>query len=482
MSDTQGLLTRISALRQRLEQERGSTAPASAASEERPLNRPLERRVTVGSEHNLLLDGALRQLIDETPNAEAGRTLPAQLTRRARRVLERGRDLLDRLRSLADEFDNASADDDPLTVLYRETVAMTDTVRRALQTLPDAASAQLRICEGLEVILGVIGQRLTTLSFALSGRRREQEQVDTLVELLTSLRTGQMADLKPFLALAEAILAGAQQMAPLRFLHPGPAGTEAEQRWAARLVACHSLIVAQVVARVARLDPDLRGRAIEPVLAALVHDVGMLHVPPGILAQAGPLDDNQRRAIEAHCRVGAECVSQLPAGAWLTEAAAGHHERLDGTGYPVGLRDLQIGPITRLLVVCDTYAAMCQNRPHRAARDTRTALADTLLLAEQGTLDRAHAERLLQLSFYPIGSVVELADGPVAVVVATHLGRRDLNSPARPVVAVLTDEQGEPLPAPHFLDLAQSEDRSIVRALPSAERRRVLGRRYPEWA
>jgi hypothetical protein len=50
------------------------------------------------------------------------------------------------------------------------------------------------------------------------------------------------------------------------------------------------------------------------------------------------------------------------------------------------------------------------------------------------------------------------------------------------VVAVLTDEQGEPLPAPHFLDLAQSEDRSIVRALPSAERRRVLGRRYPEWA
>ena len=121
-----------------------------------------------------------------------------------------------------------------------------------------------------------------------------------------------------------------------------------------------------------------------------------------------------------------------------------------------------------------------RGRPHRTALDTRTALADTLLLAEQGALDRYHAERLLQLSFYPVGSVVELADGALGVVVATPTGRRDLTSPARPVLALLTDPQGQCLPVPHHVDLAACENRSIVRTVPKAERYTLLGSRYPQ--
>ena len=116
--------------------------------------------------------------------------------------------------------------------------------------------------------------------------------------------------------------------------------------------------------------------------------------------------------------------------------------------------------------------------PHRQARETRTALTDTLLLAEQGQLDRHYAECLLHLSFYPIGSVVELADGAVGVVVATPQPRRDLSSPARPVVALLTDTQGQPLPLPHHVDLAQCDSPSIVRTLSSAESRDLLGARF----
>jgi hypothetical protein len=68
------------------------------------------------------------------------------------------------------------------------------------------------------------------------------------------------------------------------------------------------------------------------------------------------------------------------------------------------------------------------------------------------------------------------------VVVATHLGRRDLTNPARPVVALLSDPQGHPLASAVYLDLAQSESHSIVRSLSSAERRELLGGHYPEWA
>jgi HD-GYP domain-containing protein (c-di-GMP phosphodiesterase class II) len=209
----------------------------------------------------------------------------------------------------------------------------------------------------------------------------------------------------------------------------------------------------------------------------------MLQVPAEVLASPGPLDDEQRRAVERHCRIGAELAARLlPTGSWLAEATAGHHERLDGTGYPNGLRELQIPAVTRLLTVCDVYAAMCAPRPYRAARETRTALTDTLLLAEQGGLDRFQAEHLLQLSFYPVGSVVELADGSVGAVIATHANRHDLSAPARPVVMLLTDPQGRPLALPRPVDLAQVEGYSIVRTLSPAERRQLLGRRYPEFA
>src|SRR5207248_11469076 len=116
----------------------------------------------------------------------------------------------------------------------------------------------------------------------------------------------------------------------------------------------------------------------------------------------------------------------------------------------------------RLLAVCDVYAALCAPRPHRPAFDTRTALTDTLLLAERDALDKFQAERLLLLSFYPVGSVVELSDGSAAAVVATHPGQRGLTNPARPIVTLLADGQGQPLPFPRMIDLLQQPDRSIV--------------------
>src|SRR5262249_1955216 len=172
----------------------------------------------------------------------------------------------------------------------------------------------------------------------------------------------------------------------------------------------------------------------------------------------------------------------IPGAGWLVEGAVCHHERLNGTGYPAGLRESELSPLARMMAVCDVYAAACQARPHRPARETRTALTDTLLLAEQGLLDRPWAERLLHLSFYPVGTVVELADGALAVVVAAPWGRVELHAPSRPVVALLTDGQGRFLPSPRYLDLAQGESHSIVRSLTPAERRRAIGARYPEWA
>src|SRR5262249_51796657 len=100
----------------------------------------------------------------------------------------------------------------------------------------------------------------------------------------------------------------------------------------------------------------------------------------------------------------------------------------------------------------------------------------------KGALDRQQAERLLQLAFYPVGTAVELADGAVGVVIANHPARREPGTPAQPVLVLLTDQRGQTLPVPEHLDLAECVGRSVLRSLPTAERRVLLGKQYPRWA
>jgi hypothetical protein len=478
MTDTQELLGKITALRQRLQQAQGlaqeaGTAAAALAGSGLHL-KTLERLVDAGAVHDAAVDEIARAAAGQRDEA---RPLPRQLTARARRSLERGRQLLDQLRQLADPFAALVEADraDPLAVYYRATAAMTDTALRMVPHFPDSPAAQLALCEGLEATLEVVASRLRLLSAAVDRRKQEGATVARLAQLLTALSAGEPVGLDAFGVLAEAILTDALECGPLRFLK-GDAGRPEF------FVACHSLNVARVVARVVRHDPELKARPHDAVLAALLHDCGMLQVPAATLAQAGPLGDEQRRAVEAHCHVGAGLTMKLaPDAPWLADAAHAHHERLDGTGYPGGLREAQLSSLTRLVAVCDVYAAMCADRPHRLGRETRTALADALLLADQGLLDRHHAERLMQLSFYPVGSAVEMADGALGVVVAAPGSRRDVTNPARPVVALLVGADGAPLPWPRHLDLAECDGHSIVRTLPAAERRAALGRWSPEY-
>jgi HD-GYP domain-containing protein (c-di-GMP phosphodiesterase class II) len=470
MTETQLLLSKISALRQRLEQAQGLAQEAESAA---GANRValLGRQVAAGRDHDALLDSSLRQLGD-SPAAPARLGL---LTSRARRLLERGRDLLSALRGLGDRLSPDTAAE-PLTAHYRDTAALTDTTLRLVQAFPESPSAQMRLCEGMEVVLDAVGQRVATLTAVLDRRRREEERIETLAGLLTALHAEEGLDPRPFAALAEEVVAEAADAAPLRFLH-------ADYARPARAVAAHSLTAAQVIARVVRLDPLLRARPADAVLAALVHDVGMLALPADLLGQPTRLGDDQRRLVEDHPRGGAAlCGRLLPGASWLADAVACHHERLDGTGYPDGRREPQLPPLARLLAVCDAYAALAAPRPHRPAREPRAAMTETLLLAEQGALDRQQAERLLHLSFYPAGTVVELADGAVGVVVAGPRGDRAAAAPARPVVMLLLDGQGRPPAVPEWVDLSVCEGRSIVHTLSAAERRDLLGRRYPEMA
>src|SRR5262249_44777463 len=214
----------------------------------------LQRKGAAGAEHDALVDASLRKLAGDSPAP----TLPTQLTARARRVIERGRELLARLRPLADHLESQAQSPrhpaaDPLARLYRETAAMADSALRMVQALPDAPSAQLKLCEGLEAILNVVAHRVAVVAGAVARRRQWSGYIDTLAGLLTALVGGEAVPVQPFAALADALVAEAQEGSPLRFL-------DAPAQQPDRFVAAHSLTVAQVMARLVRHDPDLPPR------------------------------------------------------------------------------------------------------------------------------------------------------------------------------------------------------------------------------
>jgi len=474
MTDTKEILKRIAALRLRLDQAQGqghtaTASPAPTQGKEEDRTSVLEEKVRTGTWHNVLLDGTLRQISGET----TAPLLPPKLTARGSRVLKRGRELLGQLREMLEDPLLRADNHDPLTLLHVESASMLDVLLRTVQAFPPSAGAQLRLCEGLEAAQRLIEERMTVLNAGLTHRRREIGRLDGLADIFRKLAAGQTVNPQSILTMAEEIAAEARSNEPLRFL-----AAEAEDP--PRFVAAHSITVAQVMARLLHGDPEWANRLEEALFATLLHDVGMVRVPAAILANPGPLTDEQRRLVERHPNVGAHMISRImPGGGIFVEGATDHHERLDGTGYPSGRRDVQLSAFSRILAICDIYAALAARRPYRPAQDTRTALTDTLLIADQGALDRTHAEKLLALSFYPVGSVVELNDGSAAFVVATPPGRLGIDNPAKPVLSLLTGPGGQTLVLPRVVNLLEDK-RSIVRSLPMSERRKLLLGKHPE--
>ena len=111
-------------------------------------------------------------------------------------------------------------------------------------------------------------------------------------------------------------------------------------------------------------------------LGALVHDVGKLSVPPELLLKAGPLDDEEWALIRNHPEAGARIVGGLPSSHTLLTIVRHHHERVDGRGYPSGLRGNEIPAAARIVGACDAYTAMTQPRAYRASLSPDDAIIE----------------------------------------------------------------------------------------------------------
>jgi putative nucleotidyltransferase with HDIG domain len=108
-------------------------------------------------------------------------------------------------------------------------------------------------------------------------------------------------------------------------------------------------------------------------LAGLVHDIGKVGLPPGLLEKPGRLTLDERRTMEEHPVIGERILANVEGYAEIAKIVRHHHERVDGNGYPDRVRGEEMPLISRIIGVADAYNAMTSDRPYRDAMPSRVA-------------------------------------------------------------------------------------------------------------
>src|SRR5207247_883081 len=108
-------------------------------------------------------------------------------------------------------------------------------------------------------------------------------------------------------------------------------------------------------------------------LCGLVHDIGKIGLPSGLLEKPGALTLDERREMQRHAEIGERILANVESYSEIASVVRHHHERVDGEGYPDGLVANDIPLLSRIIAVADAYNAMTSDRPYRDAMPSRVA-------------------------------------------------------------------------------------------------------------
>lgn len=209
-----------------------------------------------------------------------------------------------------------------------------------------------------------------------------------------------------------------------------------------------SILSAAFAKHLGLLEGEIRNVA----LCGLLHDVGKMSIDDEILNKPGALTPEEFAVMKRHTTFGRDLLASLPRLAHsAVDVAYSHHERMDGKGYPRGLSGYQIPLFAKIVGLVDTYDAITSSRVYDKGRASMQALQ--IIHRNKGAQFDADlaVEFIRMIGVYPPGSIVEMTNGEVGIVVATHNA-----SKLKPRVLMVRDADKHPLTTFRAVDLLKN--------------------------
>jgi len=181
----------------------------------------------------------------------------------------------------------------------------------------------------------------------------------------------------------------------------------------------------------------------------LLLDVGKIRLPRELLEKQGRLTPEEFEAVKAHVQHGLEILGESRnINPEVIEGIAQHHERMNGSGYPAALMGDEIGVLGRMAGIVDCFAALTNHRPYASAVSSYEALRSISGWGGDYFHEPLVQQFVSSVGVFPVGSLIELSTGEVAVVVAHNKVRR-----LKPRVLVVTSPDKTPVAHPAMIDL-----------------------------
>ncbi|HEX8964377.1 MAG TPA: HD-GYP domain-containing protein [Rhodocyclaceae bacterium] len=220
----------------------------------------------------------------------------------------------------------------------------------------------------------------------------------------------------------------------------------------------HSVAVAALAAAFGRTLELPRAVIKELAIGGLLHDVGKALVPDAVLNKPGKLTDDEFALMKNHAALGAQLLKKTPGISEIAyNAAAQHHERFDGTGYPLGLKGDDISLYGQMLAIVDVYDAITSLRIYHKGMPPTEALRNMFQWSKQHFSPTLVQAFIKGIGIYPAGSLVRMESGRMGVV-------REVvpDKLLQPVVKVFFSAEKRCYLPPETVALAECDDKIVA--------------------